>query len=99
MLYGYSLIRRIFPGIALLLALSLPLSVAAESAHVAPVNINTASAEILADALQGVGLSKAEDIVSYRKANGPFAKPEDLSNVKGIGESTVQKNRQRIQVK
>lgn len=98
MLYGYSFVRRLFPAFCLLLALSTPLS-AAEPVHVAPVNINTASAATLADALDGVGLSKAEDIVAYRKSHGPFANPAELANVKGIGSATVEKNRSRIQVK
>lgn len=99
MLYGNSFVRRILSGFCLLLALSSPLSALAESAHVAPVNVNTASAETMADALQGVGLSKAQNIVTYRDTNGPFDKPDDLAKVKGIGPATVDKNRQRIQVK
>lgn len=98
MLYGYSLIRRLFPALCLLLTLSTPLS-AAEPVHVAPININTASAASLADALDGVGLSRAEEIVAYRKSHGPFARPADLANVKGIGKATVEKNLSRIQVK
>lgn len=99
MLYGYSFVRQFLSGFCLLLALSSPLTLAAESGHVAPVNINTASAETLADALQGVGLSKAEGIVSYRESHGPFANPDDLANVKGIGKATVDKNLSRIQIK
>jgi competence protein ComEA len=48
------------------------------------VNLNTASAEEL-DALPGVGPSTAEKIVADREANGPFATPEDLMRVSGIG--------------
>ena len=61
-----------------------------------PVNVNTASAEELAEALDGVGMSKAEAIVSYRQANGRFQHPDELVNVKGIGISTVDKNRDYI---
>jgi len=60
------------------------------------VNINTATAEELAEALDGVGLSKAEAIVSYRQTNGRFQHPDELVNVKGIGLSTVDKNRDYI---
>ena len=56
-----------------------------------PVNINTADAKTIADALNGVGIKKAEAIVSYRKEHGPFKTPEDLVNVSGIGAKTVQK--------
>lgn len=58
-----------------------------------PVNVNTASAEEIAAALDGVGLSKAQAIVRYRQANGGFQHPDELVNVKGIGLATVDKNR------
>jgi competence protein ComEA len=62
------------------------------------ININTADAATLAE-LNGIGQNKAEAIVAYRKANGPFETPQDLSNVKGIGERTVEKNAERLTVK
>lgn len=49
------------------------------------VNLNTATADQLA-ALPGLGERMAQRIVEYRQKNGPFKKPEDLMNVKGIGE-------------
>jgi competence protein ComEA len=42
--------------------------------------------------LNGIGESKAQAIVAYREANGPFQSADDLVNVKGIGEATVAKN-------
>ncbi|MEP4485631.1 MAG: ComEA family DNA-binding protein [Halioglobus sp.] len=60
------------------------------------VNINTADAQALASGLNGVGLSRAEDIIRYREAYGPFATVEELTSVKGIGKSTLEKNRQVI---
>lgn len=50
----------------------------------AKVNINRASASEL-EALPGVGPSTAQKIVEDREANGPFAQPEDLMRVSGIG--------------
>ena len=64
----------------------------------APVNINTAPAEEIADALTGVGASKAEAIVNYRNTNGSFKKPEDIVQVKGIGKATFEKNKADILV-
>jgi competence protein ComEA len=61
-----------------------------------PVNVNSASAEEIAESLKGVGLSKAEAIVSYRKANGKFKHVDELVNVKGIGIRTVDINREYI---
>ena len=57
------------------------------------VNINTASAEEIADSLKGVGLSKAQAIVEYREANGTFLHVDELVNVKGIGIRTIDQNR------
>jgi len=61
-----------------------------------PVNVNSASAEEIAESLKGVGLSKAEAIVSYRSENGEFKHVDELVNVKGIGIRTVDINRKYI---
>jgi competence protein ComEA len=61
-----------------------------------PVNINTASAKELADALKGVGPAKAEAIIAWREANGPFQSVEQLAEVRGIGLRTVELNRDVI---
>ena len=70
----------------------------ATAAHAAGerVNINTADAATLDRVLDGVGPSKAEAIVAHRKANGPFKSADQLAAVKGIGLSTVERNRDRI---
>lgn len=81
---------RSFLSCMLALLLALPLAAAEQ------VNINTASAEEIAAALNGVGMSKAEKIVEYREQNGPFAHIDELVNVKGIGLRTVDKNRDAI---
>ncbi len=62
----------------------------------APVNINTADAEKIAESLKGIGLKKAKAIVDFRKKNGPFKTTDDLKQVKGIGEKTVVKNKKDI---
>jgi competence protein ComEA len=56
-----------------------------------PVNINTADAKTISEALSGIGLKKAETIVKYRQEKGPFKAVEDLVNVDGIGPKTVEK--------
>ena len=63
-----------------------------------PVDINSASAEDLAQSLDGVGLSKARAIVAYRDSQGPFRHADELVKVKGIGISTVDKNRDFIRL-
>lgn len=59
----------------------------------APVDINTADAQTLATELKGIGTAKAEAIVAYREANGPFKRLEELVKVKGVGEKTLEINR------
>lgn len=60
------------------------------------VNINAADAATLDRVLVNVGPSKAEAIVAYRKAHGPFRSAEQLAQVQGIGLKTVEKNRDMI---
>jgi competence protein ComEA len=61
------------------------------------VNINTATAEEL-DTLPGVGPSIAQRIIDYRTTNGPFQSIEDIKNVKGIGDATFEKLKDKITV-
>lgn len=63
------------------------------AAAVSSVNINNADAQTLAASLKGVGLSRAQEIVRYRETYGPFASVNELEEVKGIGPSTIEKNR------
>ncbi|MEP5567467.1 MAG: helix-hairpin-helix domain-containing protein [Halioglobus sp.] len=63
---------------------------------VTTININTADAAALAAGLNGVGASRAEDIIRYREEFGAFTTVEQLAEVKGVGKSTLEKNRSRI---
>ena len=72
------------------------LSLFAVNAIAAPVNINTADAKTISEALSGIGQKKAEAIVKYRAEKGLFKAAEDLTNVAGIGEKTVEKNKNDI---
>jgi competence protein ComEA len=72
------------------------LSLFAVNAIAAPVNVNTADAKTISEALSGIGQKKAEAIVKYRTEKGLFKTAEDLTNVAGIGEKTVEKNRNDI---
>lgn len=58
-----------------------------------PVDINTADAATLARELKGIGPARAEAIVAWREANGPFKSPDDLVLVQGIGERVLEDNR------
>ncbi len=61
-----------------------------------PVNINQATASVIAKSLDGIGKSRAQAIVDWRGAHGPFKKADDLRHVKGIGKATIERNRSAI---
>lgn len=61
-----------------------PLTQAAE------MNINTATPEQLTQ-LKGIGDKKAQAIVAWRKANGPFTSIDQLAEVKGISANTLER--------
>ncbi len=61
-----------------------------------PVDINHANASKIAKSLDGIGKTRAQAIVDFREANGPFKKVDDLSHVKGVGKATIERNRSAI---
>ncbi len=73
-------------------------SLAITPAVAGPVNINTADAATLARELTGVGMVTARAIVAYRQLHGPFATADELTKVKGIGPSILDRNRAHLQV-
>ena len=89
--------RRI---LALIIAVSLVMALVpvALAGQAEKVNINKASVAQLMK-LKNVGQTYAERIVAYREKNGPFQKPEDIMNVKGIGPKIFEINKDRITVK
>ncbi len=83
-------------AVALLAAPATAFSAATEE-KAARLNLNAASADDLAT-LPGIGPSYAKRIVEYREKNGPFKRVEDLLNVQGIGEKTLDRIRDRVMV-
>lgn len=63
------------------------------------LDLNTADAAILQKELNGIGKAKAEAIVAYREANGPFASVDELLEIKGIGNALLERNRDKLMVK
>jgi competence protein ComEA len=61
-----------------------------------PLDINSADAATLAEVMVGIGPAKAQAIVEFREQNGPFSSIDDLGLIKGIGEATIDKNRERL---
>jgi len=62
------------------------------------ININTASKEEL-NTLPGIGDAKADVIIKYREQNGGFKSVEELTKVGGIGEKTLSKFIDKIDIK
>ena len=82
---------------SLFIAVAVVLSSLAMAAS--PVNINTADAKSLSKELKGIGLAKAEAIVQYRVDHGQFTNIQELAKVKGIGKSTIEKNKELLLLK
>ncbi len=89
-------LKVVIPVIVAILAL-LVSGISVYAGDAVKININTASAEELTQ-LQGIGPKYAAKIVEYRDQNEPFASPEDLIKVPGIGQKTFDKNKDLIVV-
>ncbi|WP_424399775.1 ComEA family DNA-binding protein [Marinomonas sp.] len=63
-----------------------------------PLDINTATADQIAAVMSGVGDKKAHAIVAYRSENGPFKSLDQLTEVKGLGDALVERNKAFIQI-
>ena len=87
---------KLFHSLLLTTILLFSTSAMSAQAQAEKVNINTANAEQIASALNGVGDNKAKAIVEYRSSHGKFKSIESLENVDGIGEKTVASNKDKI---
>jgi competence protein ComEA len=61
------------------------------------VNLNSATAAQIAT-LPGIGPKTADLVVQYRVKNGPFKKIEEIMNVRGVGEKSFLKIKDRLTV-
>lgn len=60
-----------------------------------PIDINKADVEVLTQ-LRNVGVKKAQAIVAYREQKGGFKAVDELTEVKGIGQETLEVNRSNL---
>lgn len=79
----------------LLTVLCISFSLMAGAMEPVKININTATVEEFSS-LNGVGPAKAQAIVEYRKQIGEFKSVKELTMVKGIGPSTIKKNKEKL---
>ena len=86
--------QRLFMALVVTLLAHFALSGAA----LAAVNINTATQDEFIALHKGLGPAKAQAIIDYRKANGPFKSVDDLRHVKGIGAKRLEKLRSELTV-
>jgi competence protein ComEA len=87
---------RAFAGSLLLVLLAAADARAAGKAVEGAVNLNTAPPEVLA-LLPGIGPSKAQSILAYRKRH-PFRTVDELVRIKGIGRKMVRHLRPHLAV-
>ena len=71
--------------------------VAVEKTIAGPININDAGIDMLMS-LPGIGEKTAQQIGTYRDANGPFKSVDELLKVKGIGPKVLEKIRPLVSV-
>ena len=88
---------RIARACALALATACAVALAAQAADSEPgltgtVNVNTATAEEL-QLLPGIGAARAEALIELRKQRGGFKSLEQLKDVKGIGDASLERLR------
>ena len=81
--------KKVLLGLVVFLSISLNAA--------AGVNINTATQAEL-ESLDGIGPKKALAIIEYRKKNSGFKSVDDLKNVSGIGEKTLEKLKSEVTV-
>ena len=85
---------KMYPSLAaLLLACVLAFAPLTQAAQHLPININTATAEQIAEALDGVGEVRAAAIILLREQLGGFTNIEQLLDISGIGEDTLKRIR------
>ncbi|KXT82557.1 Late competence protein ComEA, DNA receptor [Streptococcus sp. DD11] len=70
---------------------------ASRSAQSDLINLNTAT-EAELQTITGIGQKRAQDIIAYRESNGGFKSVDDLKNVSGIGDKTLEKLKEYVTV-
>ncbi|MCL1630437.1 helix-hairpin-helix domain-containing protein [Sporolactobacillus sp. CPB3-1] len=61
------------------------------------INVNTADEQTLQN-LPGIGPAKAKAIIQYREEHGPFKNADELTNVTGIGDKSLERMKPNLQL-
>jgi len=69
----------------------------AQDKEIGKINLNTATLAEL-DSLPGIGATYAQRIIDYRNEKGGFKSIDEVKNVKGIGEKTYEKFKDKISI-
>lgn len=72
-----------------------PVQTAGSNASSEKININQADSKELTE-LNGIGEAKAQAIIAFREENGPFTSIEQLTEVPGIGEKSLENMKAQI---
>lgn len=72
-----------------------PVQTAGSSTSSEKININQADSDELTE-LNGIGEAKAQAIITFREENGPFTSIEQLTEVPGIGEKSLENMKEQI---
>jgi len=76
---------------------TLPTAAGKQPARPGLVNLNSATLEELMT-LPGVGQTRAQSILDYRRKNGPFRRAEEIQNVPGIGDKMYEQMKRQLTV-
>ena len=79
------------------LVIAVLLCICAQGVIADPVDINSADKATLMT-VKGVGERRAEAIIAWREKNGPFNSVDQLMEVEGIGQSTLDANKDLLTV-
>ncbi len=71
-------------------------SVAKAASATSKINLNKADVTGLTGSIKGIGKKRAEAIIAYRESHHGFKSIEELAEVKGLGSSFVERNRDQL---
>jgi competence protein ComEA len=62
-----------------------------------PINLNTADVKTLSKSMKGIGVKRAQAIVTYRESHQGFKSVEELAQVPGLGKNFVEHHKSELE--